>query len=79
MKATGIVRMVDDLGRITIPRVIRTELNIKDRESLEFFIDTENKSIVLYKYKKSPLDEIISVYEGLKVADQLAFLDYLKR
>lgn len=49
MKATGVVRRIDDLGRIVIPKEIRKNLRIKEGENLEIFIDKENQ-IVLKKY-----------------------------
>ena len=48
MKNTGVVRRIDDLGRIVIPKEIRKTLRIKDGESLEFFLNSDN--IVLKKY-----------------------------
>lgn len=50
MKGTGIVRHVDDLGRIVIPRAIRKDLEIKDGDLLEFFVDSEKGEILLKKY-----------------------------
>lgn len=48
MKATGIVRRVDDLGRIVIPKEIRRTLRIKDGDPLEIFI--ENGAVLYKKY-----------------------------
>ena len=48
MKATGVVRRIDDLGRIVIPKEIRRNLRIRDGESLEIFVD--NNNIVLKKF-----------------------------
>ncbi len=48
MKATGIVRRIDELGRIVIPKEIRKSLRIKDGENLEIFV--ENDSIILKKH-----------------------------
>lgn len=48
MNATGIVRRVDDLGRIAIPKEIRRELGIKEGDALELFRD--GKSVVFKKY-----------------------------
>lgn len=45
MKTTGVVRRVDDLGRIVIPKDIRKALRIRDGESLEFFVDKETISL----------------------------------
>ena len=43
MKATGVVRRIDDLGRIVIPKEIRKTLRIKEGEPLEIFTDREGK------------------------------------
>lgn len=48
MKATGVVRRIDDLGRIVIPKEIRRNLRIRDGESLEIFVDGNN--IILKKF-----------------------------
>ena len=48
MKATGVIRRIDDLGRIVIPKEIRRNLRIKEGENLEIFVDNEN--IILKKY-----------------------------
>ncbi|MBQ5761234.1 MAG: AbrB/MazE/SpoVT family DNA-binding domain-containing protein [Clostridia bacterium] len=49
MKATGIVRRIDDLGRVVIPKEIRRTLRIREGEPLEIFLGEDN-SIVLRKY-----------------------------
>jgi transcriptional pleiotropic regulator of transition state genes len=52
MKSTGIVRKVDNLGRIVLPKELRKVLNIKEREtSLEIY--TEGEQIILKKYEPS--------------------------
>ncbi|MDO4963098.1 MAG: stage V sporulation T C-terminal domain-containing protein [bacterium] len=48
MKATGIIRRIDDLGRIVIPKEIRKNLRIKEGDNLEIFV--ENEDVVLKKY-----------------------------
>lgn len=48
MKSTGIVRRVDELGRIVIPKELRTVLTINIGDSLEVF--TEDQCIILRKY-----------------------------
>lgn len=55
MKATGVVRRIDDLGRIVIPKEIRRSLRIREGDSLEIYADG-NESIVLKKY--SPVESI---------------------
>ncbi|MEG1773537.1 MAG: AbrB/MazE/SpoVT family DNA-binding domain-containing protein [Oscillospiraceae bacterium] len=49
MKSTGIVRRIDDLGRIVLPIELRRTLGISDRDSLEIYVD--NSSIILKKYE----------------------------
>ena len=49
LKATGIVRRIDDLGRIVIPKEIRRAMRIYEGDPLEIFFDTDN-NIVLKKY-----------------------------
>ena len=49
MKATGIVRRIDDLGRIVIPKEIRRAIRIYEGDPLEIFFDTDH-NIVLKKY-----------------------------
>ena len=51
MKATGIVRPVDALGRVVIPVELRRNLGIKTEDSLEFFVD--GQYIMLKKYEPS--------------------------
>lgn len=48
MKNTGIVRRIDDLGRICLPKELRRTLNIADGDPLEIFVDGDR--IVLQKY-----------------------------
>lgn len=48
MKATGIVRRLDDLGRLVIPKEIRKQYRLKEGDSIEFFID--NDRIVIQKF-----------------------------
>ena len=49
MKATGIVRRIDDLGRVVIPKEIRRTLNIKEGDPLEIYLDGDG-GVVLRKY-----------------------------
>ncbi len=55
MKATGIVRRIDDLGRVVIPKEIRRTLRIREGDPLEIFTDREGE-IILKKY--SPICEL---------------------
>lgn len=51
MKATGIVRKVDELGRIVVPIELRRSLGIGDRDAVEMFM--ENGSIIIRKHQPS--------------------------
>ena len=51
MKATGIVRRIDDLGRIVVPKEIRRTLRIREGDALEIFTDREGE-IILKKYSQ---------------------------
>ena len=55
MKATGIVRRIDDLGRVVIPKEIRKTLRIKEGTPMEIYTDREGQ-IILKKY--SPIGEL---------------------
>ena len=58
MRATGIVRRIDELGRVVIPKEIRRTLRIREGDPLEIFTDHDGE-VVLKKY--SPIGEIASI------------------
>ena len=69
MKATGIVRKVDELGRIVLPIELRRTLGIDIRDPLEIFVDGDN--IMLRKYHPACIlcgesDELVE-YKGKKI------------
>ncbi len=70
MKATGIVRKVDELGRIVLPIELRRSMNIDIKDSMEIFVD--DGSIVLKKYEPADIftgsmEELIE-YKGKKIS-----------
>ena len=70
MKSTGIVRKVDELGRVVLPIELRRSLNINEKDSLEIFVD-DNK-IILKKYEPADIfsgsmEDIIE-YKGKRVS-----------
>ena len=72
MKSTGIVRKVDELGRVVLPIELRRTLGIEEKNALEIFID--NDKIVLSKYEPSDIftgsmEELIE-YKGKKVSKE---------
>lgn len=66
MKATGIIRRIDELGRIVIPKEIRKKLKINEGENIEIYIDEEEK-IILKKYSniKSIKDFVQTFIESI--------------
>ncbi len=62
MKATGIVRRIDDLGRVVIPKEIRRTMRIREGDPLEIF--TNNDGEVIFK-KYSPMGEMVSAASDL--------------
>lgn len=72
MKSTGIVRKVDELGRIVLPIELRRTLNINEKDSLEIFVD--NDKIVLQKYEPACIfcgsaDDVIT-YKGRNICGE---------
>ena len=70
MNATGIVRKVDELGRVVLPIELRRNLNINEKDPLEIFVDDE--TIILKKYEPcdiftGSMEDLID-YEGKKVS-----------
>ena len=76
MKATGILRRIDDLGRIVIPKEIRRSMGIREGEALEIFV--EKDAIVFKKYHVNDLNEFTTcvdkIAEGMQ--DSYHFDDY---
>lgn len=64
MKATGIIRRVDDLGRIVLPKEIRRKVGITEGTPMEIFTDSDR--IVLKKYNTS--EELINLVSVLEEA-----------
>lgn len=70
MKSTGIVRRLDELGRITLPIELRRTLDVNERDPLEIFV--EKNKIILQKYEPTDIftgtkDNLIE-YQGKKVS-----------
>ena len=61
MKATGIVRRIDDLGRVVVPKEIRKVLRIREGDPLEIYTGTAGE-VILKKY--SPISELGQIAES---------------
>ena len=72
MKATGIVRKVDELGRVVIPIELRRNLDIEEKDGLEIFTDDEK--IILRKYEPACVfcgnANEITVFKGKNVCKE---------
>ena len=69
-KSTGIVRKIDDLGRIVLPSELRKTLDLKNNDPMEFF--TKDNQIVLQKYMPGcvltgALEDLMD-FEGIKIS-----------
>ena len=68
IRRTGIIRRIDDLGRIVIPREIRNVLRIRENDSLEMFV--RDHAVVLVKYSaRKPVLETLDVLQELVQKD----------
>ena len=65
MKVTGIVRRIDDLGRIVIPKEIRRTMGIQEGDALEMSIDDKTGGLVLVPYFSEAPDKIRAIAESL--------------
>ena len=76
MKSTGIVRKVDELGRIVLPIELRRTLGIEEKDRIEIFVDGE--SIILRKYQPACIfcdnaKDIIN-YKGKNICPDLSLI-----
>lgn len=62
MKATGIIRRIDDLGRVVIPKEIRRNCNIREGEPLEIFL--EDGGVVFKKYLPNYRDNLVAALQN---------------
>lgn len=70
MKATGIVRRIDDLGRIVIPKEIRRNIGLREGEAMELFL--EDNCVCFKKY--SPSDEDLAISCHKYISDRGAYI-----
>ena len=70
MKSTGIVRKVDELGRVVLPIELRRNMGIEIKDSLEIFV--EESTIILKKYEPADIftGSMDDLYKGKKVSKQ---------
>ena len=64
MKATGIVRRIDDLGRVVIPKEIRRTMKIREGDPLEIFL--QDGMVCFKKYSTNVSEDLFAIVEGLR-------------
>lgn len=76
MRAMGIVRRIDELGRVVVPKEIRRIMGINEGDPLEFFINENEKAIILKSWKPMRVtrEEVIAMFENLTKEEQEEFL-----
>lgn len=79
MISTGIVRRIDELGRVVIPKEIRRSLKIKDGDPLEIFRDKDKLVLVKYAPTDDKQDAVDTLCEWLKDVEQSAVLTDIER
>ena len=65
MRATGIIRRVDDLGRIVIPKEVRRPMRIREGEAMQIYTDADQQMVCFQKVKPSKAllrDELQKIY-----------------
>lgn len=78
MKATGIIRRIDELGRIVVPKEIRRSLGIKEGDPLEFFTNREGEIILIpYQEDSKVVDNFIETFKEMNVEDKKAIVKML--
>ena len=65
MKATGILRRIDDLGRVVIPKEIRRSMRIREGDALEIFVDNGFLCLRKYEAEKEFSEEIKSLEDDI--------------
>lgn len=78
MKVTGIIRRIDDLGRVVIPKEIRRSLDIKDGDPMEIFT-TRDGEILLKPYQDASkmIDNFIETFKEMNVEDKKTIVKML--
>ncbi|PGE66793.1 AbrB/MazE/SpoVT family DNA-binding domain-containing protein [Bacillus toyonensis] len=66
MKATGVTRKVDELGRVVIPKELRNTLGVKEKSTLEIFVEGED--IILQKYQPGDVCELTGEVSNYNIA-----------
>ena len=75
MKATGIVRRIDDLGRVVIPKEVRAQLGIREGDPLELYMSDNHGELIIKKYDTTaPIRTVVNQLSDM-TSDQDIFKD----
>lgn len=74
-----IIRRIDDMGRVCIPKEMRKALGIKEMDRLEFFIDKGNKALIIKKYMPEAVENIYNQFDDLSYNEKMKFLQILDK
>jgi stage V sporulation protein T len=75
MRATGIVRRMDDLGRVVIPKEIRRMIQLREGDAFEVYVDIQNEEIILKKYRFEPILDKAETFRRV-LQDDLAYANW---
>ena len=64
MKATGIIRRIDDLGRVVIPKEVRRSMGIKENDPFEIYINTEG-GVVFVPCRSDTINDLVALKERI--------------
>ena len=75
MKSTGVVRRIDDSGRVIIPKEFRKRMKVKEGDPLELYI-TEDEAFCFKPYQEQPLtnDEILNHFDEMSREKKLELI-----
>ena len=76
MQVTGIVRRIDELGRVVIPKEVRRQLRIKEGDPLEIFTTREGE-VVLKPFSPLTLDDVVEIFREFDTPQQRELLKKL--
>ena len=77
MKSTGIVRCIDDLGRVVIPKEIRKSIGVKEGDQMEIFVTEGGVCFMPHNKPKITNGEILEAFDEMNEADKKALINQL--
>lgn len=77
MRSTGIIRRIDELGRIVIPRAIRSTCNIQEGDAMEIFVDQDTVTLKPYCPEGLTFNHIKSKWQSMTIDERQQLLHEL--